>query len=322
MMKFWTRGSAKPAKTDDLSPDDIIIAVMGPTGSGKSTFINIITGFETANVGHNLELCTKEVEKFRHSLPGLAYGDLVFVDTPGFDDTSKSDLEVLKMVDNWLKSTYGKDMKLSGLLYFHRISDNRKTGTPLKNLGMFEELCGKNTLQKVILTTTLWDEVDQKTGETREGELRSGYWLPMLQRNSTTNRFRRTRESAFTVIDPLIDTANIRFSALLQQELADMRKKLSSRSRATGQELLLTMELLLGQREDLLRRIRNEVKRRADDEMILEPLQDEYQKLKTNMESTINEMRRLKIPLGKRLVKMTDKFFSSSFTFKLFMVAH
>ena len=57
-------------------------------------------------MGHDLELCTKEVEKFRHSLPGLGYGDLVFVDTPGFDHMSKSDLEVPKMVDNWLKSTY------------------------------------------------------------------------------------------------------------------------------------------------------------------------------------------------------------------------
>jgi predicted GTPase len=57
-------------------------------------------------VGHDLKLCTQEVEKFRHSLPGLAYGDLVFVDTPGFDEVSTSDIEVLKMVDNWLKSAY------------------------------------------------------------------------------------------------------------------------------------------------------------------------------------------------------------------------
>ena len=194
-------------------------------------------------------------------------------------------------------------------------------GTPLRNLSMFEELCGKNTLQKVILTTTMWDEVDQETGKMREGELRSTYWRPMLQRNSTTSRFRRTRESAFTVIDPLIDTANIRISVLLQQELADMRKKLSSTSRGAGQELLSTMELLLRQREDLLRRIRNEVKRGVGDEMILKPLQDEYRMLKINMESTINKMRRLKIPLGKRLVNMTDKFFSSNVTFKLFKVA-
>ena len=212
---------------------------------------------------------------------------------------------------------------MSGLLYFHRISDNRMAGKPLRNLGMFEELCGKNTLQKLILTTTMWDEVDQETGETREGDLRSTYWQPMLQRNSTTNRFRRTRESAFTVIDPLIDIVNIRISALLQQELADMRKKLSSTSRSAGQELLAEMEILLRQREDLLRRIRNEVKRGTGDQMMVwESLQDEYQKLKINMETTVNDMRRLKIPLGKRLVKMTDKFFSSNFTFKLFKVAH
>ena len=143
----------------------------------------------------------------------------------------------------------------------------------------------------------MWDDVDQETGEAREEELRSRYWQPMLLRNSTTNRFRRTRESAFSIIDPLIDAAN---TAPLQQELADMRTKLSSTSLAAGQELFSTMELLLKQREDLLRRIRNET---VGDVTILESLQDEYQKLKTNMKSTINDMRELKIPLRKRLCR-------------------
>ena len=58
-------------------------------------------------MGHDLGSCTKEVEKFRHPLLSLAYGDLVFVDTPGFDDSMpRSDLDILKMVDSWLKSTY------------------------------------------------------------------------------------------------------------------------------------------------------------------------------------------------------------------------
>ena len=168
---------------------------------------------------------------------------------------------------------------------------------------MFEELCGKNTLQKVVLTTTMWDDVDQETGETREGKLISTYWQPMVQRNSTTNRFRGTRESALTIIDPLIDSANIRISALLQQELVDMHERLSYSSRAASQDLFSTMELLLRQREDLLRRIRNEVRRGTGDQMMAwEPLQDEYQKLKSNIESTINDMRKLGIPLGKRFV--------------------
>ena len=127
---------------------------------------------------------------------------------------------------------------------------------------MFEELCGKNTLWKVILTTTItmWDEVDQEMGKTQEGELISTYWQPILQHNSMTSRFRQTHKSAFTVIDPLIDTANIQILVLLQQELADKCKKSSLTSQDAGQELLSTMEPLLQQHEDLFCRIRNEVK--------------------------------------------------------------
>ena len=36
----------------------------------------------------------------------MAFGDLVFVDTPGFDDTLIKDVDILKMVADWLKSTY------------------------------------------------------------------------------------------------------------------------------------------------------------------------------------------------------------------------
>ena len=150
----------------------------------------------------------------------------------------------------------------------------------------------------------MWDEVDLETGVERERELKTGYWLPMLNRSSTTNRFSRTRESALTVIDPLIDTAIIRISDLI---LADMRKKLSSTSQATRQKLLSTLEPLLRQRESLLRRIRNEIKCGACDTMKFEPLQDEYQALKNKMGSVIGDMRKLKIvPLGKRLEKMAD----------------
>jgi GTPase Era involved in 16S rRNA processing len=31
--------------------------------------------------------------------------DIVFVDTPGFDDTNKTDVEVLEMLADWLNKT-------------------------------------------------------------------------------------------------------------------------------------------------------------------------------------------------------------------------
>lgn len=57
-------------------------------------------------MGHNLESCTSEVGIIRLSLPELSVNDLVFVDTPGFDDTHKSDVDILKMVADWLKTTF------------------------------------------------------------------------------------------------------------------------------------------------------------------------------------------------------------------------
>ena len=131
-------------------------------------------------MGHNLESCTNNVINVRLSVP--EFGDLVFVDTPGFDITHKTDVDILKMVADWLKSTYvfvvnlisycldiylcryEKNILLSGLLYFHRISDNRMASTFLKVLHMFEELCGKKAFHNVILMT-MWDKIDEETGE-------------------------------------------------------------------------------------------------------------------------------------------------------------
>lgn len=62
------------------------------------------------------------------------------------------------------------------------------------------------------------------------------------------------------------------------------------------------------------------MKREKGDEMVLQALREEHQKLRNSLESTMNEMRRLKLPLGQRLVNMTDKFFSGRFTFRRFSI--
>ncbi|KAF8811262.1 hypothetical protein BYT27DRAFT_7208685 [Phlegmacium glaucopus] len=267
-----------------LSQDDVIIAVMGPTGSGKSTFIKLATGLDTG-VGHNLQSCTSKINTFKLSVPELADCDVIFVDTPGFDDTKKSDVDILRMVADWLKNTYEKEILLSGLLYLHQITDNRMAGTPLKNLRLFEELCGKNALHNIILTTTWWNEVDEETGRLRENVLKSKNWRSMFDRGSTISRFLRTRESALEVIEPLIDAANAKSSLLLQQELVDMRTKLPETSSAL--RLCTELEDLVKKRQAVLERIRNAMKHSTEFQTSLPLLKEEYQRLKTQLDATI-----------------------------------
>lgn len=81
------------------------VSVVGPTGSGKSTLIARATGLiPDMMVGHGLQSCTSEIRAIRCKHPdGAENISLVLVDTPGFDDTFKTDTEILQMLADWLK---------------------------------------------------------------------------------------------------------------------------------------------------------------------------------------------------------------------------
>ena len=83
------------------------------------------------------------------------------IDTPGFDDTTLSDTDVLKAVAQCFHETYSSEIQLNGIIYIHRISDPRMTGNALKNLSVFRKICGDKSLECVVLATTMWDSVSE-----------------------------------------------------------------------------------------------------------------------------------------------------------------
>ncbi|KIJ63775.1 hypothetical protein HYDPIDRAFT_112726 [Hydnomerulius pinastri MD-312] len=291
---------------DDLATDDIIVAVMGPTGSGKSSFISKVTGIRDDGVGHTLKSFTSEVKatKIIDKRSGL---DIVLVDTPGFDDTNKTDLEILNMISDWLNASYKKHVLLAGIFYFHRISDNRMAGTPLKNLRVFKQLCGEMALEQIVLTTTMWDEVEESTGTERLKELESNYWKGMIIGGSRTFPYKNTTKSAQDLIQLVIANAEKKRQVQLQQEMSDLGREL--RETGAGQELFSRMELLAERQLLLLRKI-NAEKKRAKDQGTLVDLQREYDELRTSMAQTLREMHTLKLPLKRRIIR----FFAQSKT--------
>ena len=78
------------------------------------------------------------------------------IDTPGFDDTHKTDTQVLREITNWLSTAYTADLKLTGIIYLHRILDVKMGGSAMKNLRMFKKLRGDDSLGSVVLATTFW----------------------------------------------------------------------------------------------------------------------------------------------------------------------
>ena len=64
----------------------------------SAQFVNLVGGSDF-RVGDDLESCTDRVQPRQFTLDGY---DVTLVDMPGFDDTSKSDSDLLRMIADFL----------------------------------------------------------------------------------------------------------------------------------------------------------------------------------------------------------------------------
>ena len=152
----------------------------------------------------------------------IANQQFIFFDTPGFDDTYRGGADVLADIAQALSSTYKNKLKLTGILYVHRIKDERMTNTLMRNLSMFRSLCGDDAFKNVILVTTFRDELqDMSKGEARERDLvqKTEWWGYMASKGSRTRRFLNTRESALSIIGDLAGLPTVTLQ--IQQEVVE-----------------------------------------------------------------------------------------------------
>lgn len=84
--------------------------------------------------------------------------EVTLVDTPGFDDTKRVDTDTLLELAEWLKSQRQKEVKLAGLIYLHRITDNQLGSFAVENLRLVKALVGENNMRNVVLVTNRWEE--------------------------------------------------------------------------------------------------------------------------------------------------------------------
>lgn len=62
--------------------------------------------------------------------------EIIVVDTPGFDDTTCPDVDILTEFAQFLVALHNSEISLAGIVYLHRITDPRFSGTAMKTLEM------------------------------------------------------------------------------------------------------------------------------------------------------------------------------------------
>ncbi|KAK6541518.1 hypothetical protein TWF694_007325 [Orbilia ellipsospora] len=267
---------------------EVLIAVMGMTGAGKTTFISKATGKTDLLIGHSLESCTREISVHETKIDDTT---VRFVDTPGFSDTYLSDTEVLEMIADYLAAAYTKDVKLNGIIYIHPISENRMTNPATKNLEMFRKLTGEKNLKNVVLTTSMWDKVTAEEGAKREKELREKFWKVLLTFEAKTIKYRGTPESAREIAALLME--NKPFYLQLQEEMGKGNKAL--KDTAAGREIMQELVRMKEQHERELVEMKDMIMRtqKENNDAAVKALEEHYQGLLRDMERTLVDERRM-----------------------------
>ncbi|KAK2459340.1 hypothetical protein APHAL10511_008643, partial [Amanita phalloides] len=272
--------------------DDMVIAVMGSTGTGKSSFIKLLSGDTSIHVGDSLESETSEIQvvPFRDPETGR---NVTIVDTPGFDDSRAgiSDTKVLKKIAEFLLETYDDKRKLSGLVYLQRISDPRFGGQSGRNLAMFRNLCGTKAYENIVVLTTFWDKVSSEQGDKREEQLKTRFFKDLVEGHARFMPHNLTLESARNVLRHIstLNPTNIQ----IQEEIRLQGKTLENT--AAGSMRREEVERIVAEHDKEMKGLKDELDAmRRGNSVLRQELEEERVRLQRELARWENEKAELK----------------------------
>ena len=134
---------------------------------------------------------------------------------------------------------------VTGVIYFHRITDSRMTGTSRTNFRLMQALCGLQFYQHIVLSTTMWDTIPDETVrkecESRETQLcnSKAHWGDIIGRGSKYIPFKGTRDSGEGMLNHFLTLKDFPHLAL-KIELND--NSISKRVLVTGAAAIILEE--------------------------------------------------------------------------------
>jgi hypothetical protein len=133
------------------------------------------------------------------------------VDTPGFNDTARSDTDIIFKITEWIRVN---KIAVAGIIYLYKITDMRFTGASRMNLKILKALCGEQFYPHLVLSSTMWDGIRDESGvmqaKERERELlqSSNMWKDILEKGAEYKRYSGSREQGQSMVNHLLSKHN------------------------------------------------------------------------------------------------------------------
>lgn len=130
---------------------------------------------------------------------------VTLIDTPGFDDSERSDADILTLVANYMAQTYEQGMLLTGAIFVHPISQQRLLGSETRRNRLFKKILGEDAYNRVIIATTMWNQVPEREAASRMDQRRNrdDIWGDMVKLGAKVVRHDDNTASATAIIRSL-----------------------------------------------------------------------------------------------------------------------
>ncbi|KAG6330271.1 hypothetical protein ID866_8818 [Astraeus odoratus] len=224
----------------------------------------------------------------------------------GLSDDEVEDVTFTELTSDDVIIAYNKSARLSAILYFHCISDNGTAGTAPRSLRALEKLRGRKAKSLVVLVTTMWDKVDEESGEKKLEELKRSHWKTMIAQGAVVCKYENSPESARRLLRDLVEQNTKRNGELLQRKIAGLKTKLGETD--AGQQLCSRLAELAERKLEVLTRLRKE-REITSGTKTAEDLREECAELNVQLDATVGLVQALGVSQKQRRFTIFGKMF-------------
>jgi len=125
------------------------------------------------------------------------------MDTPGFNDSRRTDSEILEVIGTHLREAHANSIHLTAVIYLQWIHETRMRDSAIRNLRILKHLCGKEYYGNIVLVTSGWATPPKQVHISYETQLRTrdAFWGEFIKIGATFQRHTAGKESALEIVN-------------------------------------------------------------------------------------------------------------------------
>jgi DNA repair exonuclease SbcCD ATPase subunit len=206
------------------------------------------------------------------------------------------------------------NIRLTGVIYLQRITDNRMQGSATRNLRLLKELCGPENYGNLVLVTTMWSRVDLAEGTRRELQLRSNnkFWGEFIRQGATVRKYEGGKESAISIVRHLLKKTPVVLK--FQRELAEAGIIAST---SAGEELIRDLAVMKENTKNRIEKLQQDLEKttgvrgllEAENKELVEKLNEKAameKKLEEKDKEMAEQIEKLSADLTQRMEKLQE----------------